>query len=77
MDSQLYSVSLQSIGFSFQWDGVYAAVFIFHGFRRKGLSVWVFSMLSFLKEDVFPRPVIFVVDTAFFITLLILCAGGL
>lgn len=27
MDSQLYFVSLHSLGFSFQWDGVHAAVF--------------------------------------------------
>lgn len=54
MDSQLYIVSLHSLGFSFQWDGVHAAVFTWIQ-KKKGLSVWfgVFLMLQFLKRGCF------------------------
>lgn len=54
MDSQLYFVSLHSLGFSFQWDGLHAAVFSW--IQKTGLSVWFgfFFNVTVLKRGCFP-----------------------
>lgn len=49
MDGQLYFVSLHNLGFSFQWDGVYAAIFTW--IQKKGLCL----VLGFFNVTVFKK----------------------
>lgn len=53
MDSQLYFVSLHSLGFSFQWDGVHAAVFTWIQKKKAKCLVWGFFNVTVFKKRMF------------------------